>query len=293
MWFILALLTGFIYAVYHICNQESKLKAEIFIIYRGFLTAAAATPLVLIYHHIFPWQFYAIVLFQGITIAYMDYKYFQAFHKFGAENVNAVRPLTVLIVFILWLFLKPAIIDTYLENPTRSAIILASLLAIICAVIKYRNQSIGKNCLQEVFPLLLLSSLIDISNKVITEYNDGYLLALTFNRVAFTGWIIGFINLLLSPKKKTVIKEMFDINNIKQGYFLIFLIMGMISINMAMHYTPNPAYTTAITYLSVIWIILINRVRIYCGAKVVYQRIAVKWILLLLFAAITLILATQ
>lgn len=292
MWFIFAILTSLTYALYHICNQHSKLTADIFIIYRGFLTAIIAAPLALFYYHIFPWQFYAIVAFQGITISYMDYKYFQAFHKFGAENVNAVRPLTVFIIFIFWLIFKPGLIDSYLTTPVKSAVILASLGGIVCAVMKYRNQHIGRQCLREIFPLLLLSSAVDVSNKLITEYNDGLLLPLTFHRVAFTGLIIGGINLFLNYKKINP-KELADLNNIRKGSFIIFLILSMILINLAMYYTINPAYTTAITYLSVIWIVIINKISFYFSKEKSYPHIALKWILLLLFSAIVLLLATQ
>ena len=292
MWFSFAVLTSLIYAVYHICNQYSKLNADIFIIYRGFLTAIVATPLALICYHVFPWQFYAIVAFQGITISYMDYKYFKAFHKFGAENVNAVRPLTVFIIFIFWLILKPSMIDSYLAAPVNSAIIMASLVGIIYAVMKYRNQHIGKQCLREILPLLLLSSAIDVSNKLIMEYNDGYLLPVTFHRVAFTGWIIGSINLFMNYRKINL-RELVSWRNVRKGSFLIFLILSMISVNFAMYYAANPAYTTAITYLSVIWIVTINKICLYLGKGKAYPRIALKWILLLLLSAVSLLLATH
>ena len=89
MWVIFSLLTSMISAVYDLCNQNSKLKAEVFIIYRGLFVAMLATPLALLYFHIFPWQFYAIALFQGICVSYLDYRYFQLCQKFGAENVFA------------------------------------------------------------------------------------------------------------------------------------------------------------------------------------------------------------
>lgn len=293
MWLIFALITSVLYAIYHICNQESKLKAEIFIIYRGFLPALVTTPLVIIYHYIFPWQFYAIILFQGLTISYMDYKYFQAFHKFGAENVNSIRPLTVMITFILWLIIEPSMVERYLANPLRSVIIIASLIGIIYAVMNYRQQKIGKQSLKFVLPLLLLSSLIDISNKTITEYAEGHLLALTFHRVALTGWIIGCVNLFLNRQQNIKLKELIDFKNIYRGSFILLLILSMITINFAMHYTVHPAYTSAVTYLSVIWIILINKFIAYSNKARKYQKIALKWILLLLFAAITLILETN
>lgn len=292
MWLFFALITSLLYAFYHLCNQLSSLKAELFIIYRGLLIALIATPFMLMTFHIFPWQFYAIVVFQGVTISYMDFKYYQAFHRFGAENVNSIRPLTVLITFILWLILRPSTLLVYYHAPLHALIILLALMAIVFAVMKYQNQKIGRDSLKFVVPLLVLSSLIDMSNKVITEYNDGLLLPLTFHRVALTGWIIGIINLLINRKYLTDPKELINLQNIRRASFLILLILSMITINFSMHYTTHPAYTSAITYLSVIWLVLINKIRASMGQKSAYQSIAFKWILLLLIAAITLALAT-
>lgn len=293
MWLIFALITSLLYACYHLCNQLSSLKAEIFIIYRGILVALIATPFMLAYYHTFPWQFYAIVLFQGATISYMDYKYYQAFHKFGAENVNAIRPLNVLITFILWLIIRPSTLSLYFNAPYRALIIIVALMAIVYAGMKYHQQKIGRDSLKFVLPLLVLSSLIDMSNKVITEYSDGLLLPLTFHRVALTGWIIGIINLALNRKYLHNPRELINPKNICRGSFLILLVLSMITINFSMHYTTHPAYTSAITYLSVIWLVIINKYRTFIGKKSAYQPIALKWILFLLIAAITLSLATS
>lgn len=293
MWVIFGIITSLINATYYICNQNSKLKPEIFMIYRGFLVALASTPLALLFFHIFPWQFYAIALFQGICVSYSDYKYFNAYHKFGAENVNATGPLKVFIVFTLWMILSPSIVYIYIKTPIRTLIILLSIIAMVYAVTQYHRQKIGKSCLKEMFPLLCLSAVIDISNKFITEYSEGYLLTLTFHRVAITGYIIGFINLFFNYHKIKDYRELVNIKNIQKSWFIILLVLSMIFINLSMHYTPNPAYISVMLFLSIIWIICLNRIIILCGKKVPYTNIRLRWIFLLLFSAIILIIATN
>lgn len=293
MWVIFGIITSLIGAAYSICNQNSKLKPEIFMIYRGFLVALIATPLALLYFHIFPWQFYAISLFQGISISYSDYKYYNAYHKFGAENINAIDPLKVFIIFILWIVVNPSIIYTYIKFPIRSLIILLSIIAMVYAVTQYHKQKIGKSCLKEMFPLLCLAAVVDISNKFITEYSEGYLLTLTFHRVALTGYIVGFINLFYNHRKIQCFKDLLNVKNIQRSWFIILLVLSMIFINLSMHYTPHPAYISVILFLSIIWIICINRIMILCGKNIPYSNIRLKWIFLLLFSAITLIIATN
>ena len=291
MWVIFGIITSLVGAIYYICNQNSKLKPEIFMIYRGFLVALITTPLALTYFYIFPWQFYAIAVFQGLSISYLDYKYFNAFHKFGAENVNATTPLGVFIIFFLWLILKPSTINTYFENPIQSLIIITSLSLMVFAVIKYRGQEIGKSCLKEMFPLLCFSAVVDISNKYITDYSEGHLLILTFHRVALTGWIIGIINLLYN--RNISYRELLKTENIKRSWFILLIIISMILLNISMYYTPNPAYFSVMLFLSVVWIVIINRLMILCGKNIPYINIKLKWIFLLLFSAITLIIATN
>ncbi len=294
MWVVFSLLTSVISAVYDLCNQNSKLKAEVFIIYRGLLVAMIATPLALIYFHIFPWQFYAIAVLQGFCISYLDYKYFQTCQKFGAENVKGLWSLTVFFTFILWFLLKPETILTYIETPARSLVITASLLLMIFAMTKLSSDNkVSRNFLSTLLPILCLASLIDISNKLIMTYNDGYVLPLTFHRVAITGWIIGIVNLLANSKKLTSYKELLNPKNLLQCWFIILIGISMICVNFAMYYTPNPAYASAISMLTVIWIIIFNKIKSYLGQETIYPSIGLKRILLLLFAAITLIISTQ
>lgn len=293
MWVIFGIITSIFAAAYYLLNQKSHLKTEVFIVYRGFLVALITTPLALFYFHIFPWQFYAITLFQGIAISYLDYKYFNLYHEFGAENVNAIDPLRIFIVFILWLILKPAMINTYLEMPLRFFIIIASIIMMIFSVIQYSHQKIGKNCLKAMIPILVIAAIVDISNKFVMEYHEGYLLSLTIHRIFLTGWIIGCINLLLNHKKNLSYSELININNIKKSWFIILIVLNMIFLNFSMYYTPNPAYISAICLLSVIWIVMINKIMIFFGKNASYTYINLKWILLLLFSSIVFIIASQ
>ena len=294
MWFIFALAISIINSCYAICNQNSKLKPQLFIIYRGFLTGIAVLPTFIFFHADFEWPFYVIVLLQGLAISYMDFKYFRAFHLFGAEMICSVRPLTVIITFCLWIIITPSLLVQYINTPDRTLVIIASIATIVYSVIKYREQPIGLNCLAHVFPLLFISSFVDISNKVILYFVNGHILEAALYRIFFIGMIIGGINLALTQKRQIKIKEIYKFSNIKKGLFILLLPLSMILVNFSLYYAENPAYTSAIIYLSVVWILLINKIKFKLGFSTKkYKRIALKWIFLLLAAAITLLLATK
>jgi len=138
MWILFALLTSLLYALYYTFNQRCNLKPSLFMVYRGYFLSLLALPFVLMYAHTFPWQFYLIAIFQGLVISYSDLKYFQAFHKFGAENVTSITPLVVMITFIIWLIIKPSTIIFYAQTPHRSLVILLSIFLIVLAASKYQ-----------------------------------------------------------------------------------------------------------------------------------------------------------
>lgn len=283
MWIIFALLTSLIYSIYYIFNQRCTLPPSLFMVYRGYYLGLLALPFVLIYAHTFPWQFYLIVILQGLTVSYSDLKYFQAFHKFGAENVTSITPLVVMITFLIWITFKPGAFTSYCQTPYRFLLIFASICLIVLAASKYRAQSFGKKCLKFMLPILFISALLNTSNKIIMYYADGFLLSATIHRVCFTGLIIGTVNLLVAKKHLTA-KQILNPQNLKKALFILLAALSMISINFSMHYAANPAYTSALIYLSVVWIMLINKILSCFGYPVKYQSLSKKWVFVLLIA---------
>lgn len=293
MWFIFALAVSWFNAFYYVGNQNSRLKPKLYIIYRGFLTAVPILPALLFFTPDFQWQFYAIVIAQGFAVSFLDLRYFHVFQKFGAETVCTIKPLTVLITFILWIIIRPYMLTYYLDTPLRSTLIICSILAIVFATTKYRAHPVGLKCFTQVFPLLLLSSVIDTSNKLIMDYANNHIMAASLWRVFITGCIIGTINLLIALQHNIKMKEIIKWKNIRKGLFILLFALSMVMVNFSLYYADNPAYTSAVIYLSVLWIMLINYVQKLMGNKKTYKRIAKKWIFTLLIATIILIISTN
>ena len=253
-------------------------------VYYGYYLSIATLPFVIIYAHAFPWQFYMIAVLQGIMISYADSKYFQAFHKFGSENVAAIFPLVDLITFFIWMIFKPEVFLLYYHTPYRFLLILISICLIVLSASKYRAHTIGKECLKFTIPLLFLSSFILISTKVIMYYADDMLFLAAIHRVFYTGLIIGTINLLMRRKDLTT-KQIFDPKNLKKGLFILLVAINMIPASLSMYYATNPAYSSALMSIEVVWVMLINKVLAYFGQPIEYKTFSKKWIFVLLIAS--------
>jgi len=293
MWFIYALATSLCSACYYMCNQNSKLNSHIFITYRGFIPAFVILPVVVFIPPAFMWPFFLIAVLQGLAVSYLDYNIYKLFQKYGAEAVSSINPLSVLITFVFWLVVRPTTLMSYMQNISRFMLIVFSVCAIVYAVMKYRRQPFLVSCLHDMFPLLLIFSFIDITNKLIMEYADNHLISATIYRVFIVSIIIGIVNLMICRQKGIPTSAFFKKENLRASWFILLNPLSMILVNFSMFYAENPAYTSAVVYLSVVWILLFNKIRQYAGLPTKNQPIVKKWIILLLAATILLIITTS
>lgn len=293
MWAIFAIIVSIINACYYIGNQNSRLKPSLFMVYRGFFPVLAVLPFLFFYIPDFEWQYYILVVLQGLAISYMDLSYFKSFQQFGAEMVASIRPLTVGLTFLIWMIIKPSLMDYYLDSPIKFAIILFAIAVMIYSIMKYRQQKIAYRCLYAVLPLLLISAFVDVSNKLILYYVHGHLFSAALWRVFITGNIIGLINLYVCRRYNIKKRDVFKLKNLRKGLFILLLPLSMITVNFSLYYAQNPAYTSAIIYLSIIWVMYISKFTKILKSKKNYRHIEKKWILSILIAAIVLIIATN
>lgn len=292
MWFIYALATSICAAVYYICNQNCKLSPHLFIIYRGFIPALIILPITLFLSPNFEWPFFLIAILQGFGVSYLDYHIYKLFQKYGAESVASVQPLSVLITFVFWLLIRPSLLVTYMENMWHFALIVLAVLCIVYAVMKYRQQPFVLSCLRDMIPLLLIFSLIDVTNKLIMEYTNNHLLAATIYRVLIVSAMVGFVNLGVGFRCGIKASDLFKKENISATWFFLFIPISMMLINFSAFHADNPAYASAVIYMSVIWILLFNKILQYFGFSTKGDPIAKRWIVLLVVATMLLIILT-
>ena len=293
MWFIFALATSICAACYYLCNQNCKLKPDIFIVYRGFIVALLVLPITLFIAPSFAWPFFLIAILQGFAVSYLDYNIYKLFQKYGAEAVSSIQPLSVLLTFVLWLIIRPDLLFLYMENIKRFIIIVLCISAIVYAVMKYRRQSFVFACLCQMVPLLLICSFIDITNKLIMEYTNNHFLQASLYRVLIVSSVVGFVNLGLVTRQGTKIKTLLKKENILASWFVVLLPFSMVLINFSAYFAENPAYSSVIVYLSVVWILLFNKIRQFFGRPQKYKTIEKKWIILLLAATMILVIVTS
>ncbi len=257
LWYLFALLSGLASATYTSVNQFFRMSGALLMVYRGLMVAALVLPFMLVHPFIKNPYFYLICLLQGIVIAVLDYRFARAVKVFSAAVTATVQPMSIGIIFFMWLLFTPSLIRSYIAHPVQFLIILICLSGIVLAALKLRHAKTGRRAMKYLMPCLLLLALGDVLNKQAMMFGAENLTAAIFSYCFITGLVCGSWNFILYFRQEKSVKPIFEKKNLLRGLVIsLSMIFLMASKNAAMSGTPNPAYVTAIISLYPLWILL-------------------------------------
>ncbi len=254
MWILFALGCSFITAFYTSINHLFKLPASQMMVYRGIGCALFMLPFLAFLPANFPPQFYILCVLQGLVVAYTDNRILNAAKNWGNDVTAAIQPLSVVATFLLWLIIVPSTVRTYLASPVTTVLIILCLTGIVYATLKLKQASLSAQALKSFILPLCLMACADVLNKKAMQAAGPNLIAAIFYYSFFVSLFCGLPN-LLTYVRHNAIKDLFNKRSVFAGLCvitIIFLVMG--TKNVAMRYTPNPAYTAAIICLFPLWI---------------------------------------
>ncbi len=258
MWVLFALAASVLNAFYYLSLQNTKINANVFMVYRGFMVALLLLPILLFFPVRFSPNFYLMSVLQGVIVAYTDYLSFRVNKNYGSETVSSITPLSVIIVFVAWCFINPKTFLKYLDNPIKSLCIIASLLGVVWALLNYRKTPLTKKAFLLLIPVLVLSSSISVLNKLIMSYSGENPVLCACWRVLILSSIIGVVHFYIYTKKKLPIRALFELKNLQKGSVFVLLLTVLVLKSLAMLYALNPAYVSCIVYLTAVWIMFLS-----------------------------------
>ena len=292
MWFLYVVAASLFTAVYYFGNQSVKVSPNVFMLYRGFMPVVLLLPFLPQMNFIAAWQFYVCCVAQGLVIAFIDNRNYQAMQKWGAEIVSAVHPLAVGAVFVLWFVLHPTDLAMLWQQPGQFCGIVLALCGVIYATSSLKKVPQIKQTLWFLLPFFFGVALCDNFNKLCMSYLDKTeLLDGSYFYILITGFVVGVINLVIYMKNKAPLKTIIHgRQNLLCAAIMLLGIGSMLFKNLAMFHVSNPSYVTAALYLYVIWIMAAVHIfpKLQAGAQ--YAHISRFKILLLLISAVALVL---
>jgi len=260
IWTVPALAASLLFTAYGHVNARFKLPGMVLNVYRGAVPFLLLLPLVPFLPLPDAWQFYALTAANGLIVSYSDTRLFDATAKFGNAQILRLQPLVLILVFLFWLPLDWVHTERLFGNGTLALGILAALATASISLFFMTRSHITAGALRFFLPAVLASSLIDPINKLTTRYSHGLSGALCY--AVFTSL---FVFLFLLPR---MVNGRFAVKEIAGArYMLAGLSIGAISIafnvakNLAMSWTPNPAFVTALIFCSGLWATVYARLR--------------------------------
>jgi len=291
MWLGFVILCSLFNCAYYFGNQIAKVTPNVFMFYRGAVPALLLLPFLPFVTWVDAWQFYVLCVIQGLVIAFIDYRNYSAMQKWGAEMVASLHPLSIGVVFILWLLLKPYIFINYTDNLYRFGGICLALIGIIYATISFQKSENSKQLLRYLWPFFIMSALCDIINKQCMSYvTSEYLSSASYLYIMITGAIVAITNLIQYIKNKSKINELYKPINLKYSLIILLLMGSMVSKNFAMYAVDNPSFVTATLYLYIVWIMLVGNILNMCGRKSKFRKLEARKVFILLICAVGLAL---
>ncbi len=289
-WFIVALICSLLNGIFIYINQIFKLAGPLFMVFRCVGQFFALLPFIMFFAPIHNIPFYILCTVQGCLIAFNDYRFFRSAKAFGAEVTSSLQPLSIGMIFVLWLAVNPANLTEMLMRPLHMVLVILCLIGITFSILRMKKAKYSSRAMKYLLPCLCLISVNDVINKEAMMYGAQNLISAIYFYCLITAFVAGSVNLYIYLQKHALGSLLETQYRMKAGVIVFLITASMISKNYAMYLAPNPAYVSAIIFLYPLWIVLGNLCYRRLGGKITCASVRLSTILILLTSVIGLIL---
>ena len=202
--------------------------------------------------------FYGAIIIFGIFVTYTDFLFFDfARHHHPAISARLLKP-TVMVTFVLWFFLDPALFHRYVDHPLRGGAILILLCAAVILAWRLKQCTVTRGAFVRLWPVLCVTSLYPLFSKYILAdmapgqgamslYVGMAVVVMGTMMIVQTVRPIAPRDILLSPHTARV-GAMIAIPSILSGVALV----------IAFQYASHPAYVSVVMMIVPVLLTLIG-----------------------------------
>lgn len=231
----------------------------------------------------FPTQphFYAYMAINSIVYAISDVIFFNVVSKTGAGTLSRLMPLNIILVFLLWLAVDPALQDKYLADPYRSIAIFLTIAMTGYFGFMMKKCEFSWGVLKSAWFVIVAGIIGNIVVKKAMEGVDplqGSVAAITVSAAMMVTMWSGYYMI----KKPVPWQEMVSKKTLKSGLIIACITSVMVTCLLSsITLAENPAYTSAIFHLSAVLILIYYRFKgikeqsnVFAGMGIVFCALA-------------------
>lgn len=204
-------------------------------------------------------RFYAAVVGTALLWSVSDVIYFTSVPKVGAGIVSRLLPSAVIISFILWFIIDPALLDKYLARPWQAIAICVIILASVILTTLIRRCSFSWQAVRMIWFIIFAASI----GPVIVKFSLGYAPAsqaplsyMCINATFMvTTWLIYY-----AIRKPVPTQTLLSGYSMRTGTLIgLFGATTSYLKTNALLLVEHPAYVQVILFSDSLWILLIYR----------------------------------
>jgi hypothetical protein len=204
-------------------------------------------------------QFYIVVGITALLWCVSDVIYFRAIPVVGAGVVTRVLPSAVIITFVLWLFIDPALAAKYLDRPWQSTAIAAIILASTGFATWLHKCPVSWQGVRLVWFVIFAACVGPIIDKLALGYAPAKQAPLAFmfvqGSIMLALWLIYY-----ALRRPIPARVLFSRHSIQTGAAIgIVATLVLFLKTKALLLCEHPAYLSVLLFTDALWIILIYR----------------------------------
>ncbi len=199
--------------------------------------------------------FYALMAAQAALWAISDVVFFNAIPKVGAGVVSRLLPGSVILTFVLWFVVDPALFDHYMTRPAIFAAIFGVIILAAYFAMRLKRCPESWAGLRLLWFVFFASVVGPIAIKLVTREVDiergPYAMVFVEAAMMLTFWLLYY-----AWKKPVEWRVFVGFHAIKAGFMVGMCSATMVLLNIhAIYRVDNPAYLTAVKFLDSVMIL--------------------------------------
>lgn len=240
-------------------NRHWQLPGTRLIRWRLFMPAVALLPITFFIPPPIDPVFWAATFISAAIVSMHDSTLYNVSAKYGAQVAFRLRTLILPAVFVAWLIIRPQQVQALIQSPVEAGGITACLVGATFFLMRLNKCHVTRAAFIDMIPVLIAGIVFEITNKTAMDHavfpNNSLYYVFSLACAPFL-----FSVLQAGNNRGELVRDMAGIA--AQGSLIgVLTIFSQAFKNIAMIYTPNPAYVTAITLTAPFWISLYLKAR--------------------------------
>lgn len=240
---------------------QERMKANGYAVAFLIKVATAILMIPFVMHHGLPSEpsFYLFTLATAALYSISDIYYFKAVPEVGAGVITRLLPVSVMITFVLWLFVDPALLDKYMSQPAQGLLITAIIVLSVYFAMRLKKCVVSTAAAKKIWFVIFAACVGPIIQKITLHQGSVAQapFAYTFIQALM---MLSFWSVFYTIRKPVSWAVLTSAHSVKTGALIgVFSATTVVLKNFAYLHAENPAYLSVILFMDSIWVILIHR----------------------------------